>query len=47
MTTSNTSSSDTTAWAATWGQALPDVRTDSETFTDVTLRSTRRRRRRR
>lgn len=40
MTTSTTSGSDRTAWAATWGQALPDVRADSETFTDVTLRST-------
>ncbi|KQO64141.1 GDSL-type esterase/lipase family protein [Curtobacterium sp. Leaf261] len=40
MTTSTTFGSDTTAWAATWGQALPDVRSDSETFTDVSLRST-------
>jgi lysophospholipase L1-like esterase len=40
MTTSTTSGSDRAAWAATWGQALPDGRTESQTFTDVTLRST-------
>jgi lysophospholipase L1-like esterase len=29
-----------TGWTGTWAQALPDVRADSETFTNVTLRST-------
>ncbi|MET0422251.1 MAG: hypothetical protein ABW046_00155, partial [Actinoplanes sp.] len=27
-------------WTASWTQALPDMRADGETFTDVTLRST-------
>jgi lysophospholipase L1-like esterase len=39
MTTNNAPGSSTT-WVATWGQALPDVRADSEPFADVTLRST-------